>query len=394
MLAIYYFGPIAYRPFASVTWVFLAFALALFLVGFDLGWRWRRRRRVAAAALPERWYRRLVVTSVVAGAVLVGDYLMAGFTPGLAESDPLMARASQSLHLTTWATTVSYPFAVFAFSAMVFAVCRWRRRERGVWTWAGLLSPAFLMAANMLQAGRQTFVIVFLLLVSLLVLLWVRRAWQPRLRRVLKALPLLAIALALVAGYFTFVAVRRNPEGMTEINMLHRFGNVQRPGADAFLVGMLPPGSLVTVYGGLYYYSHQLSALDSILRAGVGPDGWGRSLLDWPLLELTRVGVDLRYDDAAVVAAMTATGENLWGWRTGFAEPVADFGYVGALLFVSVMAFLLGRFVRAATESGADAEMASAVWWLAAFVFAVQFFPKDGIFMLNTVACLLLRRAR
>lgn len=394
MLGIYYFGPIAFRPLSETTWLFLGLALGIFLIAFELGWRWRRREGAAAKALPTKWYRRLVVTSVLGGALMLIDYLHAGFTPTLASRDPLEARALQGEHLTSWVTTLAFPFAAVALSCALLALRRWCRKSRDVWTWAGLLSPLFLFGTNMLQAGRQTFVIAFCLMVSMFLLEWVRGTFRPRFTRVVKALPFIGVGMGLVISYFSFIAVNRNASSVTAINVLHRFGVNTRPSVDGFFVRRFSSETLVSVYSGLYYYSHQLSGLDSDLSAGIGPDGWGRAVLGWPILQLTRFGVDLRYDPSALQAARVASGDNLWGWGTGFETVLADFGFVGALVFAGAMAFLLGRFSRTAVVSGADADVAVACWWLAAFLFSIEFFPGDGVFTLNTVLCLMLRRVR
>ena len=256
-----------------------------------------------------------------------------------------------------------------------------------------MLSVVPLLLSNVLQAGRQTILIIGLLLMSWFVLMYGHRSFREMLRIILRKIWLILPLAAIVLTYFFFISARRHDVETLTLDTWMRMGNLSARSID------LGPNTgnedvRIGAYSGIYYYTHQLQALDTIINSGIEAEGLGRGVLGWTLLQFRRTGIDLTFDDLSVQYALLVHGENMSGWRTGFGTLISDFGVFGSLVFVLIMSIILGRFVRSAYVTRTDVHLAAAVWLMGASMFMIQFFPGDGLFTMNLLLIVFLRFRR
>jgi hypothetical protein len=200
--------------------------------------------------------------------------------------------------------------------------------------------------------------------------------------------------LGLVIWYCFYIAIRRH-EGVALMTLKIYSANWNVNSDSAIVQALLETGGDGLAIGtltGLYYYSHQLSALDAIVNADISPDGFGRTVLSWPLYQLSRTGLDLQSKQTSLAQALYQSGENPSGFQTGFNMPIADFGVAGSIVFVLALAVPLGVFCRRASSGLSEVDKLVAIWMLMGFIWCIQNFPSDGFHSMNqaAAACLFL----
>ena len=393
MLFLYYYGPISFRLLAIETWLYLSAMLAMLILGYQAGWITSRQNKVTAPTrtlLSPGGFRALVLISSIGSVILLADSLRSGYSFYLLLNDPVQGRVLQAAHVTSMLTTVSFPFSVLSYSAFLFSITRWAQGERSGWTILGMLSVLPALLANALQAGRQTFLITGLLLLSWFVLYFGHKTVREMLAIITRRIHLIIPIAGLVLVYFFFIAARRHSGTALTLDMWFRIGGLSARSADV-VTGGVSDEILIGGYSGIYYYTHQLSALDSIITGHVSAEGFGRGVLGWVLLQFSRTGIDLTYDDLPVQMAMLVRGENMSGWATGLATLISDFGQLGSMLFMFLASMVLARFVRSAYERRTDVDVIAAAWLMAASIFMIQFFPRDGVFTMNIALLVVLR---
>lgn len=393
MLLFYSKGPILYRDLSASTLLYLGAVFVAVVLGYQLGWTTSSLPANALRqerSLSDKTFRVLVLIGTVGSVIWLIDALRSGYSFNLLLNDPIQGRILQSQHVTTMLTTLSFPFAVLSYSVFFFAIMRWGNHKRDSWTVVGMLSVVPVMLVNMLQAGRQTFFILGILLISWALLYYGNRSFRGSLALIVRRLPLLVPVILVVLGYFVFIAANRHLAGSVSLDLWLDLGGLSTRSTYQW-ENTLSPGVVVGAFSGIYYYTHQLSALDAIIISHVPAAGWGRGILEWTLLQLGRTGIDLTFEDLTLKTALLAHGENLWGWQTGLGTLISDFGALGSLVFVFLASIVVARFVRSAILYRSQVDILAGAWLLAACLLMIQFFPRDGIFTINVLLLLYLR---
>ena len=395
MISLYIFGPISYRQLSASTICYLVTAFVVLATGYHVGWKLgakqispgKPNRGLAGRAL---WP--ITLISLLGSSLLLLDSLRSGFSFWLVIHDPIEGRVLQSEHVLSGLTTVSFPFAVISFSSFLFGIMRLARGRVGPLTIISILSVVPFLLTNVLQSGRQTFLIVGFLMVSWLAIYWAVNGSRKARRLILRAFPALAPLAALVLAYFFFIATNRNSFSLPSLSRWAALFPISLKDWASVLQEHLGTSASISLVSGIFYYTHQLSGLDSIVTADIGPGGWGRLMGTWLLSELSRTGLNLTYSDMSIQNALTRTGEFKFGWLTGFSVPIGDFGVLGSIPFMGMVGLVLGSTVRRAIVTPSDVNMCIAAWLVTACLFAIEMFPGDGLFTINLVFAFVLQQ--
>lgn len=383
MLCIYCWGPIMYRPLSLRTWVYLSMALVALVSGYKLAWQATKIVEHEQWIIREPVYKVMCLIALCGSAGLLFDYIRSGFSLAVTFTDPVANRDLSFDRNTTWLTTACFPWACFSYSCILITLMRLKRGRRDGWSYVAVVAITLCVLGNMAQSGRQAMFVSVALALAYCTTEYVKQRRFFR-RHVLTARNIMAIAVGLtvVVLYCVFIGARRHHGTLSYDAYAAQFG-VSKSAVMETLVDGVGEQWSVGIVAGLRYYSHQLSALDTLINAWPTADGLGRHVLGWPLLELKRTGLDLTADTTQISATLEKGGEYMWGWETGLSRPLNDFGVPGSLLFCCVVAYGLGAAFKRTAFGQSEAMQLVAIWMLEQCIFGIQFFPTDGIHFLN-----------
>jgi hypothetical protein len=378
MLCIYHFGPFVYRPLSFDIWAYLGGALVLLVFGYRLGWAVAPHPQ--RATIDEPIFKGLVVASLAGVIGLLFDQAQTGLSLTAVLTDPMANRITQAEVLTSNLTTIAAPFGMITRTVVLIALLRLRRKPRDKWTYMAVLAVLGLVVQNLMQSGRESVLGIGVLLLGYWLVDYCRSGSglfsQVRRLKLRTVLPVIAV-VGVMLTYFFYIGGTRHYGVMTFERYVQEQSIDNETGIVKALVGSTSDEITIGLLSGLLYYSHQLSALDSIINAQLPVYGFGRNVLAWPLYELARIGIDLQEKSDSVRSALDATGEAATGFRTGLSFLIADFGNLGSLFFVLAMSVVLGVCFKRASSGRSEADQLAAVWMFEGFMFCIQSFPTD-----------------
>jgi hypothetical protein len=322
----------------------------------------------------------LVVVSIAGIVLQLLDLGNVGVSLAKTFVNPIENRILMAEGRTTILTTISAPLTSFAISLFLIDIFRLRRRPRDIWTYLGMTPLIGYIMINVMQSGRGSIWGVGAILVAYWVVEYCRtgsslfnRLLRLKLRTLLSAVALVVTVLY----YFFYIGYERHYSSMTFDRYVQEANIDSSSKTTTVLLDVVGDDMTIGIISGLGYYSHQLSALDSIVNAEIPVSGFGRNILEWPLYELSRINVDLRDNSNRVRLALDTTGEPVTGFQTGFNAPIADFGNIGSIIFVAAMAVVLGATFRSAASGLSEVTQLAAIWMFEGFIFSIQSFPTD-----------------
>ena len=390
MLIIYHFGPLNFQPLLIDTWVYLLSAMLILIIGFYAGWFATKQKNRQKTIINEKTYKTMCVISFIGAAILLYSYSTIGYSLSATFFDPIENRVVQSEEKTNIFVTVSYPLSCLAYSCMIMSLLRIKRKIKDFWATIPFLSIVMCILANIMISGRQTILIVILLLISFYCSEYIinKNVYQ----KIFSKWRSLVIKATFILGaitYFLFIGGSRFT-GEMSLEKYTENVPISNNALMKTLLGFENDKAIVSVMSGCYYYSHQLSALNTIINYWPRATGFGRDILSWPLLQLARTGLDLQVENKEIEDALRSGGENLVGWQTGFSRPINDFGIIGSLCFVFIISVLLGSLFKSVSFGTSEYIQLAAIWTLEQFIFAIQFFPTDGIHFINYLCTLVM----
>lgn len=397
ILLIYYFGPINYGPLSPRTLLYFAFALVGLVFGYKLGWRLPVKPR--RSIINENIFRITTLLALIGDAGVMYDYNSAGMTFTSAFSNPIDNRVAAASQSTTLITTICYPFATLSYMAFLISLLRLNRGRRDSWTALSAMGILMTICLSMLQAARGPILLVAILLASFYAIKgtgkghWVLKSILNR--RTLKPSLIFVVVLSGMLFYGLHIGANRHADNSANEAIISAMAPDDSRLSWQFIQSTISNvGARAAVIGMLYYYSHQYGELNAIIMGDISPVGYGRCVLWWPLFELSRTGLDLAVKSRPSLEARELAGGNMSGFDTGFAAPLDDFGYVGSIIFVIVMAVIMGHYVKSACTGLSEPDICIAVWIVVYFIWGIHTFSNDGLLFINLLCAFGLKLQR